>query len=391
MLVNIIGLGYIGLPTAALIASSNFSVNGVDNDPDKVKKINSKIIDFTDVDVRDKILDVYQKKLFRASLKTVIADVHIIVVPTPVDDNKNPILIHVYDAINEVIKVLKEGDLVIIESTCPVGTTQEINNIIIKTKPELNNKYYLAYCPERVLPGNIMYELYNNDRVIGGIDNESTKKAIDFYKEFVRGKLFPTNDKTAELCKLVENASRDNQIAFANEVSLICERLKIDSSELIDLTNKHPRVNILKPGIGVGGHCIPVDPYFLINNMKDLTILMSSSRKVNLYKTDWVLSQIINHIKIFEDNHNRKPTLGILGITYKPDVNDLRESPAIEIINGLMKKLPDYQYYVNDDIVNKHPLFDLKSLDETLSISDISIKLVDHKYYSDFKTSLSFC
>ncbi len=236
-----------------------------------------------------------------------------------------------------------------------------------------------------------MYELYNNDRVIGGIDNESTKKAIDFYKEFVRGKLFPTNDKTAELCKLVENASRDNQIAFANEVSLICERLKIDSSELIDLTNKHPRVNILKPGIGVGGHCIPVDPYFLINNMKDLTILMSSSRKVNLYKTDWVLSQIINHIKIFEDNHNRKPTLGILGITYKPDVNDLRESPAIEIINSLMKKLPDYQYYVNDDVVNKHPLFDLKSLDETLSISDISIKLVDHKYYSDFKTSLSFC
>lgn len=391
MLVNIIGLGYIGLPTAALIASSNFSVNGVDNDPDKVKKINSKIIDFTDGDVRDKILDVYQKKLFRASLKTVIADVHIIVVPTPVDDNKNPILIHVYDAINEVIKVLKEGDLVIIESTCPVGTTQEINNIIIKTKPELKNKYYLAYCPERVLPGNIMYELYNNDRVIGGIDIESTKKAIDFYKEFVRGKLFPTNDKTAELCKLIENASRDNQIAFANEVSLICERLNIDSSELIDLTNKHPRVNILKPGIGVGGHCIPVDPYFLINNMKDLTILMSSSRKVNLYKTDWVLNQIINHIKIFEDNHNRKPILGILGITYKPDVNDLRESPAIEIINGLMKKLPDYQYYVNDDIVNKHPLFDLKSLDETLSISDISIKLVDHKYYSDFKTSLSFC
>lgn len=391
MLVNIIGLGYIGLPTAALIASSNFSVNGVDNDPDKVKKINSKIIDFTDVDVRDKILDVYQKKLFRASLKTVIADVHIIVVPTPVDDNKNPILNHVYDAINEVIKVLKEGDLVIIESTCPVGTTQDINKIIIKTKPELKNKYYLAYCPERVLPGNIMYELYNNDRVIGGIDNESTKKAIDFYKEFVRGKLFPTNDKTAELCKLIENASRDNQIAFANEVSLICERLKIDSGELIDLTNKHPRVNILKPGIGVGGHCIPVDPYFLINNMKDLTILMSSSRKVNLYKTDWVLNQIINHIKIFEDNHNTKPIIGILGITYKPDVNDLRESPAIEIINGLMKKLPDYQYYVNDDIVNKHPLFDLKSLDETLSISDISIKLVDHKYYSDFKTSLSFC
>ncbi|MEL0008974.1 MAG: nucleotide sugar dehydrogenase [Flammeovirgaceae bacterium] len=391
MLVNIIGLGYIGLPTAALIASSNFLVNGVDNDPDKVKKINSKIIDFTDVDVRDKILDVYQKKLFRASLKTVIADVHIIVVPTPVDDNKNPILNHVYDAINEVIKVLKEGDLVIIESTCPVGTTQDINKIIIKTKPELKNKYYLAYCPERVLPGNIMYELYNNDRVIGGIDNESTKKAIDFYKEFVRGKLFPTNDKTAELCKLIENASRDNQIAFANEVSLICERLKIDSGELIDLTNKHPRVNILKPGIGVGGHCIPVDPYFLINNMKDLTILMSSSRKVNLYKTDWVLNQIINHIKIFEDNHNTKPIIGILGITYKPDVNDLRESPAIEIINGLMKKLPDYQYYVNDDIVNKHPLFDLKSLDETLSISDISIKLVDHKYYSDFKTSLSFC
>lgn len=391
MLVNIIGLGYIGLPTAALIASSNFSVNGVDNDPDKVKKINSKIIDFTDGDVRDKILDVYQKKLFKASLKTVIADVHIIVVPTPVDDNKHPILTHVYDAINEVIKVLKEGDLVIIESTCPVGTTQDINKIIIKTKPELKNKYHLAYCPERVLPGNIMYELYNNDRVIGGIDNESTKKAIDFYKEFVRGKLFPTNDKTAELCKLVENASRDNQIAFANEVSLICERLKIDSSELIDLTNKHPRVNILKPGIGVGGHCIPVDPYFLINNMKDLTILMSSSRKVNLYKTDWVLSQIINHIKIFEDNHNRKPILGILGITYKPDVNDLRESPAIEIINGLMKKLPDYQYYVNDDIVNKYPLFDLKSLDETLSISDISIKLVDHKYYSDIKTSLSFC
>lgn len=391
MVVNIIGLGYIGLPTAALIASSNFSVNGVDNDPDKVKKINLKIIDFTDGDVRDKILDVYKKKLFKASLKAVVADVHIIVVPTPVDDNKNPILTHVYDAINEVIKVLKEGDLVIIESTCPVGTTQEINKIIIKTKPELKNKFYLSYCPERVLPGNIMYELYNNDRVIGGIDNESTKKAVDFYKKFVRGNLFPTNDKTAELCKLIENASRDNQIAFANEVSLICERLKIDSSELIDLTNKHPRVNILKPGIGVGGHCIPVDPYFLINNMKDLTILMSSSRKVNLYKTDWVLNQIINHIKIFEDNHNRKPILGILGITYKPDVNDLRESPAIEIINGLMKKLPDYQYYVNDDIVNKHSLFDLKSLEETLSISDISIKLVDHKYYSDFKTSLSFC
>ena len=267
--VVIMGLGYIGLPTAALIASRGLKVTGVDISQSVVDTINKGEIHIVEPDLDGLVHKVVKEKLLKAAIKPNSSDVYLIAVPTPFKGDYEPDLSYVVSAVKSFIPTLKKGALVILESTSPIGTTCKIEKLIFEQRPELKGNVYLAYCPERVLPGNILHELKHNDRAIGGIDETSTQKAIDFYKYFVVGTLHPTNAKTAEMVKLVENASRDNQIAFANELSIICDKAGINVWDMISLANKHPRVNILNPGTGVGGHCIAVDPWFIVSAFPD--------------------------------------------------------------------------------------------------------------------------
>ena len=263
-----IGLGYIGLPTSALIAQHKTYVHGVDINQSVVDKINEGKIHIVEPDLDHVVSQAVSKGYLTASTKPIQGNVYLIVVPTPFKGNHEPDISFVESATKAIIPILKEGDLYIIESTSPIGTTQKMQDLIYDTRTDLKNKIHMAYCPERVLPGNVMYELVHNDRVIGGIDKVSTQKAIKFYSKYVKGNLHSTNARTAEMCKLVENSSRDVQIAFANELSLICDKADISVWELINLANKHPRVNILQPSCGVGGHCIAVDPYFIISEFQ---------------------------------------------------------------------------------------------------------------------------
>ena len=261
--VVVIGLGYIGLPTAALIAQNNIQVRGVDINSNVVDIINKGETHIVEPELDIAVSEVVDNGYLKASTTPVTANTYLIVVPTPFKSKNEPDISFVEAATKGIIPLLKEGDLYIIESTCPIGTTDKMMNLIYSERPELKDKLYIAYCPERVLPGNVMYELVHNDRVIGGVDEKSTEKAIAFYSDFIKGDLHKTNARTAEMCKLVENSSRDVQIAFANELSIICDKADINVWELIALANKHPRVNILQPGCGVGGHCIPVDLFYL--------------------------------------------------------------------------------------------------------------------------------
>ena len=236
-----------------------------------------------------------------------------------------------------VLPLLKEGDLYVIESTSPVGTTEAMAKIIFSERPELEGKIFIAYCPERVLPGNVIYELVHNDRVIGGLTPESTDKAIEFYSQFVQGTLHKTNSRTAELCKLTENSSRDVQIAFANELSLICDKAGINVWELINLANKHPRVNILQPGCGVGGHCIAVDPYFITADFPAESKIIADARELNNYKSFWCAEKVKNTMLEFELKNHRKPTVAMMGLAFKPNIDDLRESPAKYITTKVMQ------------------------------------------------------
>ena len=262
--VVMVGLGYIGLPTAALIAQNKTFVHGVDINPKVVDTINAGEIHIVEPELDIAVAKAVKEGYLKASTTPVKANVYLIVVPTPFKGKNEPDISFVESATRAIIPLLKENDLYIIESTSPIGTTEKMMNLIFLERPELKNKIHIAYCPERVLPGNVMYELVHNDRVIGGVDELSTQKAIAFYSQFIKGDLHKTNARTAEMCKLVENSSRDVQIAFANELSLICDKADINVWELIELANKHPRVNILQPGCGVGGHCIAVDPYFIV-------------------------------------------------------------------------------------------------------------------------------
>ncbi|MGB0981278.1 MAG: nucleotide sugar dehydrogenase, partial [Winogradskyella sp.] len=264
--VVMIGLGYIGLPTAALIASNQVKVHGVDINQNVVDTINQGKIHIVEPELDEAVANAVNDGYLKAAIKAVEANTYIIVVPTPFKAKNEPDISFVESATRGILPLLKAGDLYIIESTSPIGTTEKMMNFIYTERPELKDKLHIAYCPERVLPGNVMYELVENDRVIGGVNEASTKKAVAFYSQYVKGQLHPTNARTAEMCKLVENSSRDVQIAFANELSLICDKADINVWELINLANKHPRVNILQPGCGVGGHCIAVDPYFIVSD-----------------------------------------------------------------------------------------------------------------------------
>jgi UDP-N-acetyl-D-mannosaminuronic acid dehydrogenase len=391
-----IGLGYIGLPTSALIANTKIMVHGVDINKDVVETINAGKIHIIEPSLAEAVFNAVTSGYLVASQQPVMGDVYLIVVPTPFKERNEPDISYVEAATKSLIPLLKAEDLFIIESTSPIGTTEKMANIIFNSRPELKNSIYVAYCPERVLPGNVMYELVNNDRVIGGLDEKSTKQASAFYKQFVKGNLHLTNSRTAEMCKLVENASRDVQIAFANELSIICEKAKINVWELIKLANKHPRVNILSPGCGVGGHCIAVDPYFLVSDYPIESKLIGAAREVNNYKSFWCAEKVLESKKSFLQKFGEKPKIAIMGLAFKPDIDDLRESPARYITQKIIQESDDEIYYIVEPNIEEHPLYKLTDYQIAIEKGDIIVFLVAHKQFKNLKISsekivIDFC
>ena len=392
--VVMVGLGYIGLPTAALIASRGLHVTGVDVHQHVVDTINKGQIHIVEPDLDGLVHHVVHKSFLKATLTPETADVYLIAVPTPFKDNYVPDVSYVLAAVSKITPTLEKGALVILESTSPVGTTRLIEKQIYKDRPELEGHIFIAYCPERVLPGNILYELKHNDRAIGGINKISTQKAIDFYKYFVVGTLHPTNAKTAEMVKLVENASRDNQIAFANELSIICDKAGINVWDMIALANKHPRVNILNPGTGVGGHCIAVDPWFIVSEFPEESGLIKKSRETNNYKTQWVLEKIKNKALGFKVENSRDAVIACMGLAFKPDIDDLRESPALLVAQSL-KEASFTTLNVEPNLHESHAI-DITDTAHAIKSADIIVFLVSHSGFKSLelpedKIILDFC
>ena len=390
------GLGYIGLPTSIIAAKHGVQVLGVDINPKVVDMTNQGRLHIIEPGLEEMLQEVVGAGTFRAALRPEESDAYFMVVPTPFKGNHEPDISYVEAATKAVLPLLKEGDLYVIESTLPVGTTEKMRDLIYAERPELEGKIYIAYCPERVLPGNVIYELVHNDRVIGGIHEASTDKAIDFYNQFVTGKLHRTNSKTAEMCKLTENSSRDVQIAFANELSLICDKAGINVWELIELANKHPRVTILQPGCGVGGHCIAVDPYFITSDFPMESKIISAAREINNYKSFWCAEKIQNEMLRFELEHHRKPWVALMGLAFKPNIDDLRESPAKSIVNKVMQGSNNAQILVVEPNVPEHNVFKLTGYKEAYEKADIVAFLVNHRefaqldYRDDVKV-MDFC
>lgn len=374
------GLGYIGLPTAALLANCGYQVHGVDVVPHVVDTINRGEIHIIEPDLDAFVQAAVHSGHLRASLQPTEADVFMIAVPTPFHADHSPDISYVLAAGRAIAPYLKPGNLVILESTSPVGTTERLQQEMKATGVEVDSLFF-AYCPERVLPGHVMKELIENDRIVGGLNPQSTAKVSAFYKTFVKGDVLETNARTAEMCKLTENASRDAGIAFANELSMICDELEIDVWELIRLANKHPRVNILRPGTGVGGHCIAVDPWFIVSKTPEKARLIRTAREVNNYKTIWVIEKIKNACLQFRLDHGREPILACLGLAFKPDIDDLRESPAVEVVESLLKE--GLNCLVVEPNVLNHPKFNLTNLNDAMDQADISVVLVGH---AAFKT-----
>jgi len=394
MLIQFIGLGYIGLPTAAVVAQRGISVHGVDVNTQVVDTINQGKIHIVEPGLDAVVQESVDKGFLKASTIPRQADVHLIVVPTPFKGVHEPDVSFVESATRTIIPFLKVGDTFIIESTSPVGTTEKMAALIFRDRPELENKIFIAYCPERVLPGNVLHELIHNDRVIGGLNEASTEKAKEFYSTFVQGELYGTNSRTAEMCKLTENSSRDVQIAFANELSLICDKAGINVWELLALANKHPRVNILLPGAGVGGHCIAVDPWFLVSDYPRESKLITTAREVNNYKSFWCAEKIRNVMLEFELKHGRKPLTAFMGLAFKPNIDDLRESPAKYIAQKVMQSEQN-NFLVVEPNIKEHSVFKLSDYQDAYNRADIIVFLVSHDefkslQYRDDKVILDF-
>lgn len=387
--VTVVGLGYIGLPTATVVANTGIKVQGLDVSSHIVDTINGGKIHIVEPGLEDMVKKVVEKELLSASLEALPSDVFVIAVPTPFKENHEPDLSYIESALKKIAPVLDKGNLILLESTSPVGTTEWMAKVLSDIRTDLkfpmadNDEadVSLAYCPERVLPGKVIEELKSNDRVIGGVTPEGTEKAIAFYKTFVEGKCIATNARTAEMCKLTENASRDVGIAFANELSLICDKLDIDVWELISLANHHPRVNILQPGPGVGGHCISVDPWFIVNKTPNEAQLIHTARKINDGKPHFVVDKIT---KAWEKT--QKP-VACLGLAFKPNIDDLRESPAVQIVEELAKKnIPIKAVEPHVDELPKHlkkyENIELVDLSEAMENSEVVAVLVDHNVFS---------
>ena len=390
------GLGYIGLPTAIIAAKHGVEIVGVDINPTVVEMTNQGKLHIIEPGMEEMLQDVVKSGMLHASTTPETSDAYFIVVPTPFKGDHEPDISYVESATRMVIPFLKEGDLYVIESTSPVGTTNKMTQLIFNERPELKDKIFIAYCPERVLPGNVIYELVHNDRVIGGMNEESTKKAQMFYGQFVQGTLHPTNCKTAEMCKLTENSSRDSQIAFANELSIICDKAGINVWELINLANKHPRVNILQPGCGVGGHCIAVDPYFITAEFPAESKMISTAREVNNYKAFWCAEKVENAMLRFEIENNRKPVVAMMGLAFKPNIDDLRESPAKYITTKVMQSCNNADFLVCEPNIEEHKVFKLTDYKEAYEKADIIVFLTAHDPFKklpwrDDKIILDFC
>jgi UDP-N-acetyl-D-mannosaminuronic acid dehydrogenase len=379
----VIGLGYIGLPTAALLAAKGHPVRGVDVKREAVDTINQGRIHIKEPDLDVLVKAAVQSGNLTAHLEPAGADVFMIAVPTPFKAGHKPDMAHVENAARAIAPFVKAGDLVILESTSPVGSTEDIARIITAARPDLGGeKLYFAHCPERVLPGQILKELVGNDRVTGGVDAESTKKAAEFYRGFVSGEVFETDARTAEMCKLTENSYRDVNIAFANELSMICDDLAIDVWELIRLANRHPRVKILQPGPGVGGHCIAVDPWFIVDKSPEKARLIRSAREVNDLKPEWVVEKVLASAAAFRSEKGREPRVSAYGLAFKADVDDLRESPAIRVVRALAGRLATVHVY--EPHVTRLPgdLKDCRNVvlekDDGRVAGDIIVILVNH-------------
>ena len=391
------GLGYIGLPTAIISSQHGINVCGVDINPKVVEKTNRGELHIVEPGLQDLLKKAVDSKSLVASTTPFESDVYLIVVPTPFKAKHEPDISYVQSATKTVIPLLKEGDLFIIESTSPVGTTEKMAELIFAERPELKGRIHIAYCPERVLPGNVIFELVNNDRVIGGIDDASADAAAEFYGKFVTGQLHKTNCRTAEMCKLVENSSRDVQIAFANELSMICEKAGINVWELISLANKHPRVNILQPGCGVGGHCIAVDPYFISSAFPNEAKIIAQARNINNYKSEWCVEKAKNAILSFELENGKKPQVALMGLAFKPNIDDLRESPAMKIAKHLVAEMPDVKFNIVEPNISSHPDFDIVDFQTAFEQSDIVVYLTAHKQFfmlpqeANDKLILDFC
>jgi UDP-N-acetyl-D-mannosaminuronic acid dehydrogenase len=392
--VCVVGLGYIGLPTATALARCGMMVVGVDVNPKVVETINRGEIHIVEPDLDNAVQASVRNGRLRATLVPEAADVFFIAVPTPFKgENKEPDLTYIKAASRSIAPVLKTGDLVILESTSPVGTTEQMAAWLSEQRSDLTfpqqaaeeSDIRIAHCPERVLPGRVMYELVNNDRIIGGMTYRCAAEAKAMYDYFVAGDCIVTDVRTAEMCKLAENAFRDVNIAFANELSLICDRLGIDVWNLIRSANRHPRVNILQPGAGVGGHCIAVDPWFIVSNAPDESQLVRTAREVNDRKPQWVLQKVSAAVEEFSTRHGSgNPVVAVLGLAFKPDIDDLRESPAVMIAEKLFREHGPRFLAVEPHVSEMPPCMSgasLATLDEAIEQANIIVLLVNHSAF----------
>lgn len=377
----IVGLGYIGLPTAALLAVHGFEVHGVDVNQDAVRKINNGEAHIFEPGLDTFVTSAVDSGRLSASTEIVQSDVYMICVPTPFkggDAEPEPDLSYIKTATKSIAPYVKAGNLIILESTSPVGTTELVEQLISESGVETSD-ISIAYCPERVLPGNIMTELIENDRIVGGLNQSSTDAIVEFYKGFVKGSVVGTSARTAELCKLTENSFRDVNIAFANELSVICDREDIDVWELIGLANRHPRVNVLSPGTGVGGHCIAVDPWFIVSRNPEDAKLIKTARLVNDEKPEFVVQKIVAVAQEKSKVLKRPARIGCLGLAFKPDIDDLRESPALQVARRLMDL--DYEVVAVEPNVEAVQGITLVDANTLLKTADVIVVLVAHRQF----------
>ncbi|OHO63839.1 UDP-N-acetyl-D-mannosamine dehydrogenase [Corynebacterium sp. HMSC036D02] len=396
--VAFVGLGYIGLPTAVVMANSGLQVTGVDVNAINVDKINRGEVTIVEPGLEDELKKAVESGRFTASTEQTKADAYIIAVPTPFTEGHDVDMKFIYSAAEAIAPQLEGNELIVLESTSPPLTTQKMAKRILELRPDLkvdsddapadDKTIYFAHCPERILPGNAMTELRTNDRIIGGQTSEATRRATEIYASFCEGELLPTNDVTAEMAKLTENSFRDVNIAFANELSLIADRLGIDVWELIELANHHPRVNILQPGPGVGGHCIAVDPWFIVSTDPENSKLIKTARHINDDKPNWVINKVVEALG---EPEGKK--LAVLGLAFKPDIDDLRESPALNIACELANRFKDIQISVVEPNITQLPdrlsgfqNVELKELDKAVDSADVVLMLVDHIQFKEFET-----
>lgn len=379
--ISILGLGYIGLPSSAYYSKFDYYVSGFDINKKHIQNLKNSKFYLTEPGLSSLLKKQIKSNKLEFVDKLTRSDIYIICVPTPLKKQNNtyrPDLSYLNKAVKSIKKTgVNSNTLILIESTCPVGTTEKVSKFF-STK----NFPMIAYCPERVLPGNLLEELASNERVVGGIDKRSTEAAFKFYKNIIESKVHKTESKTAEMCKLVENSFRDTNIAFANEISLLSDRVGVNPYELIDLANKHPRVNILEPGPGVGGHCIAVDPWFLINGFKNTSKLLQTSREVNDLKPNFVLKKLNEQVIAFKNKYAKEPKIGILGISFKPDIDDIRESPSLDIALKASKKYKNV--YVFDPHQKNNKEIDVCKEKDILKC-DLFLFLVNHTYFQNSK------